>query len=556
MDRYRAAMRADSVPPHRYTAALADQIETAWQDRWEAERTFHAANPSGPLSEGFEAVAEREKLYVLDMFPYPSGAGLHVGHPLGFIGTDVYARYMRMAGRNVLHTMGYDAFGLPAEQYAVQTGTHPRITTERNIEIIRAQLRRLGLAHDPRRSVATTDVGFYRWTQWIFLQIFGAWYDTAADRARPIDELVAELEAGTRDPAPGTNPSGRAWAELDERARRQVVDAHRLAFLHEAPVNWCPGLGTVLSNEEVTADGRSERGNFPVFRRPLKQWMLRITAYADRLLADLDGLDWPDSIKLMQRHWIGRREGAEVRFASAGDDITVFTTRPDTLFGATYMVLAPEHPLVDELVASAWPEGTDPHWTAGAATPRAAVDRYRAEASRKSELDRQTDEREKTGVFLGITATNPVNGSAIPVFIADYVLMGYGTGAIMAVPAHDGRDFAFARAFGLPIVAVVTPPAGWASDTAQWAEAWTGDGRGTNSANAEVSLNGLAVSEAKVAITGWLSERGLGHGTVTFNMTERIGGLMFPMYAKYIPSFDESFNAFAADLKKEAELIH
>jgi leucyl-tRNA synthetase len=510
------------IPPHRYTAALAGRIEAEWQDRWEAEGTFLAPNPTGPLSDGFHRVADHPKLYVLDMFPYPSGTGLHVGHPLGYIGTDVYARYKRMTGHNVIHAMGYDAFGLPAEQYAVQTGQHPRVTTEANIANMRRQLRRLGLAHDPRRSVATTDVEFYRWTQWIFLQIYNAWYDPDADRARRIDELVAELDAGTREPAEGSNPSGRPWAELDELERRQVVDRHRLAYLHEAPVNWCPGLGTVLANEEVTADGRSERGNFPVFRRPLKQWMMRITAYADRLLHDLDRLDWTESIKLMQRNWIGRSEGAEVRFPTSGgtEPISVFTTRPDTLFGATYMVLAPEHPLVDELVATAWPDGVDARWTGGAATPRAAVDAYRVQAARKSELDRQAEDREKTGVFVGAHATNPVNGEAIPVFVADYVLMGYGTGAIMAVPAHDERDFEFARAFGLPIRAVVSPPEGWADDAEAWDEAWTGDGVGVNSANEEVSLDGLAVAEAKATITSWLEAKGLGRGTVSYKLRD------------------------------------
>ncbi|MGV3758879.1 MAG: leucine--tRNA ligase, partial [Actinomycetota bacterium] len=372
------------------------------------------------------------------------------------------------------------------------------------------------------RSVATTDVAFYRWTQWIFLQIYNAWYDTDADRARPIADLVAELEAGSRQPAPGTNPSDRPWAELDELERRRVVDAHRLAYLHEAPVNWCPGLGTVLANEEVTADGRSERGNFPVFRRPLKQWMMRITAYADRLLRDLDLLDWSDSIKLMQRNWIGRSEGAEVRFPTGEgtDPISVFTTRPDTLFGATYMVLAPEHPLVDELVADVWPDGTDPRWTAGAATPAEAVAAYRTQAARKSEMDRQAEDREKTGVFVGAHATNPVNGEAVPIFVADYVLMGYGTGAIMAVPAHDERDFEFARAFGLPIRAVVSPPEGWAEDAGAWDEAWTGDGVGVHSANDEVSLDGLPVAEAKAAITAWLEGKDLGRGTVSYKLRD------------------------------------
>jgi len=514
--------RGTSIPAHRYTAALAGRVEVAWQDRWASDGTFEAANPTGPLAGGFEDVADRPKLYVLDMFPYPSGAGLHVGHPLGYIGTDVYARYKRMTGHNVLHTLGYDAFGLPAEQYAVQTGTHPRITTEANIGIISGQLRRLGLAHDPRRSVATTDPPFYRWTQWIFLQIFGSWYDPDADRARPIDDLVVELDSGAREPAPGTNPGGRPWSELDEIDRRRVVDAHRLAYLHEAPVNWCPGLGTVLANEEVTADGRSERGNFPVFRRPLKQWMMRITAYADRLLADLDVLDWPESLKMMQRNWIGRSEGAEVRFAAelSSEPITVFTTRPDTLFGTTYMVLAPEHPLVDDLVAEQWPAGTDERWTGAYATPAEAVAAYRRQAERKSEIDRQSEGREKTGVFVGSHAVNPVNGEAIPVFVADYVLMGYGTGAIMAVPAHDGRDFEFARAFGLPMRAVVTPPEGWPDDAEGWDGPWVGPGTAVNSSNGEVTLDGLVVDDAKQAITAWLAGNDLGSRTVTYKLRD------------------------------------
>jgi leucyl-tRNA synthetase len=500
----------EQVPAHRYNAALADAIETKWQDRWEREGTFHAPNPTGPLADGFERVAASPKLYVLDMFPYPSGVGLHVGHPLGYIGTDVFARYKRMTGHNVLHAMGYDAFGLPAEQYAVQTGQHPRVTTEANIAAMRRQLRRLGLGHDPRRSVATTDVAFYRWTQWIFLQIFGSWYDRDADRARPIAELEAELEAGTRTPDKGTNPSGRPWAELDPIEQRRVVDAHRLAYLHEAPVNWCPGLGTVLANEEVTADGRSERGNFPVFRRNLKQWMMRITAYADRLIDDLDLLDWPESIKLMQRNWIGRSEGAEVRFSTAAGDLSVFTTRPDTLFGATYMVLAPEHPMVDELTASAWPKGTDPRWTGGTADPRAAVEAYRAQAARRSEIDRQSDDREKTGVFTGATATNPANGEPIPVFVADYVLMGYGTGAIMAVPGQDQRDWDFAQVFGLPIIRTVQAPDGWDG------EAYVGEGPAIGSR----FLDGLAIAEAKAAMIDWLEAEGLGSRTVTYKLRD------------------------------------
>ncbi|MFK3982109.1 leucine--tRNA ligase [Micromonospora sp. NPDC050397] len=513
------AEAAADTPPYRYTAGLAGEIEQRWQDRWEKWGTFHAPNPVGPLADPEHPRAGAEKLYVLDMFPYPSGAGLHVGHPLGYIGTDSYARYQRMAGRNVLHTMGFDAFGLPAEQYAVQTGTHPRTTTEANIERYRAQLRRLGMGHDDRRSVATIDVDFYRWTQWIFLQIFNSWYDPAARRARPVAELVAEFEAGTRP-----TPDGRAWSELTGPERRVVVDDHRLAYVSEAPVNWCPGLGTVLANEEVTADGRSDRGNFPVFKRNLKQWKMRITAYGDRLLADLDRLDWPEPIKLMQRNWIGRSTGAHIDFPVAApvetgaevEPIRVFTTRPDTIFGATYVVLAPEHELVDLLVPAAWPEGTKDAWTGGHADPGAAVRAYREAAGAKTDVERQADTKEKTGVFVGAYATNPVTGAPIPIFVADYVLAGYGTGAIMAVPGQDERDWAFAEVFDLPIVRTVRPSAGFEG------KAYTGDGPAINSSAPErgLDLDGLAVAEAKAKIIEWLEANGHGRGAVTFRLRD------------------------------------
>jgi leucyl-tRNA synthetase len=469
----------DDAPKFRYTATLANDIEGRWQDRWESEGTYHAPNPSGPLADGWDRLGERPKLFVLDMFPYPSGTGLHVGHPLGYIGTDVYARFKRMTGYNVLHAMGYDAFGLPAEQYAVQTGQHPRVTTEANIANMRRQFRAMGLGHDDRRSVATTDVAYYRWTQWIFLQIFDSWYDEAERRARPIDELPV--------------PAGLTGAE-----RRRYVDDHRLAYIAEAPVNWCPALGTVLANEEVTADGRSERGNFPVYRRPLRQWMLRITAYAERLIDDLALVDWPEPVKLMQRNWIGRSEGARVTFAVDGVDgstIEVFTTRPDTLFGATFMVLAPEHPLVDVVTT---PE------------QRAAVEAYQEQASRRSELDRQAESREKTGVPTGGFAVNPVNGARIPIWIADYVLMGYGTGAIMAVPAEDERDWEFAQQFGLPVIRTVQPPDDWEGG------AYTGDGPRINSD----FLDGMNVAQAKRAMTEWLEQQGTGRGTVTYKLRD------------------------------------
>ncbi|HEV7826021.1 MAG TPA: leucine--tRNA ligase, partial [Mycobacteriales bacterium] len=392
---------------------------------------------------------------------------------------------------------------------AVQTGQHPRKTTEDNIDNYRRQIRRLGLGHDDRRSVATTDVEFYRWTQWIFLQVFNAWFDPELGKARPIEELVGEFEAGTRP-----TPDGRPWASLTELERRQLVDDHRLAYRSDAPVNWCPGLGTVLANEEVTADGRSERGNFPVYKRNLTQWMMRITAYADRLIGDLDRLDWPESIKLMQRNWIGRSQGANVHFVTDAGPLTVFTTRPDTLFGATYMVVAPEHPALAALVPSAWPEGTPEAWTRGYATPAEAVEAYRADAAAKSEVDRQADVREKTGVFTGAYATNPVTGGQIPVFAADYVLMGYGTGAIMAVPGQDQRDWDFAVAFELPVVRTVQPPDGWDG------EAYTGDGPAVNSHNDEISLDGMEVGQAKAAITAWLAERGSGEGTVQYKLRD------------------------------------
>ncbi|WP_433228686.1 leucine--tRNA ligase [Micromonospora sp. CA-248260] len=514
-----AAAPAGDIPPFRYTAAMADEIERRWQDTWEREGTFHAPNPTGPLADPGHPRAGAEKLYVLDMFPYPSGAGLHVGHPLGYIGTDCFARYQRMAGRNVLHAMGFDAFGLPAEQYAVQTGTHPRTTTVANIERYKAQLRRLGLAHDDRRSVATIDTDFYRWTQWIFLQVFNSWYDADARRARPIAELTAAFAAGDRP-----TPDGRAWAELSPAEQRRIVDDHRLAYVSQAPVNWCPGLGTVLANEEVTADGRSDRGNFPVFKRNLKQWMMRITAYGDRLLDDLDTLDWPESIKLQQRNWIGRSTGAHIDFATGTTDsgvagearIRVFTTRPDTIFGATYLVLAPEHELVDALTPAAWPAGTRDAWTGGHAGPREAVEAYRKAAAAKTDVERQADTKEKTGVFVGAYATHPVTGGQIPIFIADYVLAGYGTGAIMAVPAQDERDWAFAEVFELPIVRTVQPVDGFDG------KAYTGDGPAINSAAPErgLDLNGLGVADAKAATIAWLEANGHGVGAVTWRLRD------------------------------------
>ncbi|NEC06078.1 leucine--tRNA ligase [Streptomyces sp. SID7909] len=507
---------ADAAAPHRYTAAMAADIEARWQDFWDAEGTYEAPNPTGDLA-GDPELAARPKKFIMDMFPYPSGAGLHVGHPLGYIATDVFARHQRMTGHNVLHTLGFDAFGLPAEQYAVQTGTHPRVSTEANIENMTAQLRRLGLGHDKRRSFATIESEYYKWTQWIFLQIFNSWYDTEADRARPIAELVAQFESGER-----ATPDGRDWSALSAAERADVLGEYRLAYASDAPVNWSPGLGTVLANEEVTADGRSERGNFPVFKAKLRQWNMRITAYADRLLNDLDGLDWPEAIKLQQRNWIGRSEGARVDFPVDGaGSVTVFTTRQDTLFGATYMVLAPEHELVERIIPATWPEGTHPVWTGGHASPAEAVTAYRKQAAAKSDVERQAEAKDKTGVFTGAYATNPVSGEQIPVFIADYVLMGYGTGAIMAVPAHDARDFAFARAFELPMRCVVEPSDDRGTDASTWEDAFASyDAKLVNSANDEISLNGLGVADAKARITEWLKEHGVGEGTVNFRLRD------------------------------------
>lgn len=490
------------VPQHRYTADLAGRIEHAWQQTWAQRGTFNVPNPVGDLAPADGAVPA-DKMFVQDMFPYPSGEGLHVGHPLGYIATDVYARYYRMTGRNVLHALGFDAFGLPAEQYAVQTGTHPRTRTEANIVNFRRQLGRLGLGHDARRSFSTTDVDFYRWTQWIFLQIYNAWFDRDANKARPVAELIAEFDSGAR-----SLQDGRQWQQLSEEERADVVDSYRLVYRADSMVNWCPGLGTVLANEEVTADGRSDRGNFPVFRKRLRQWMMRITAYSDRLLEDLDVLDWPDKVKTMQRNWIGRSVGASVLFDTSAGDIEVFTTRPDTLFGATYLVLAPEHALVEELTAHGWPAGVDPRWTNGAATPAEAVAAYRASIAAKSDLERQ-ENKTKTGVFLGSYATNPVNGQQVPVFIADYVLAGYGTGAIMAVPGHDQRDWEFATEFGLPIVEVIA-----GGDVTE--AAYSGDGALVNSG----ALDGLDVAAAKAAITERLVAEGRGQARIEYKLRD------------------------------------
>jgi leucyl-tRNA synthetase len=405
-------------------------IEAKWQAAWAQQATFRTPNPG---DDNFDAA--KPKYYVLDMFPYPSGIGLHVGHPLGYIATDIIARYKRMTGHNVLHPMGYDAFGLPAEQFAVEHGVHPAITTQQNIDNMTRQLKRLGLSYDWGRCISTTQPNYYRWTQWIFLQLYNSWFDPDQNKVRPISELEQRLTEEhllvTADGEVVLSPDGGLealagdpiglikWYELEDKDQRSIIDRHRLAFIDHVPVNWCPALGTVLANEEVTNDGRSERGNHPVFKRPLKQWMLRITALAERLIDDLELVDWPEPIKIMQRNWIGKSEGAQVDFAVDSSDqiITVFTTRPDTLFGATYMVLAPEHELVSEITTDA---------------QRTAVNDYQKQAASRSDLDRQAETKEKTGVFTGGFAINPTNQERIPIWIADYVMMGYGTGAIMA----------------------------------------------------------------------------------------------------------------------------
>ncbi|HDZ20760.1 hypothetical protein LCGC14_0525220 [marine sediment metagenome] len=488
----------------------AAAIEKKWQDTWEANGTFVQPNP------GEDGFVDRPKLYVLDMFPYPSGTGLHVGHPEGYTATDIVVRYARMKGFNVLHPIGYDAFGLPAEQYAVEHGVHPRETTAGNIANIERQIKMFGFSYDWSRRIATTDVDYYRWTQWIFLQLFDSWFDPQVRAARPIEELIHDLEAGRihvdssgdlvyptsaeRWPAMivGHRDGTLTFGELSHDQQRAVIDGQRLAYMDDVPVNWCPKLGTVLANEEVTNDGRSDRGDFPVYRRAMRQWMLRITAYADRLLEDIETVNWPEPIKIMQRNWIGRSQGAEVDFAIDGHEgeiIRVYTTRPDTLFGATYMVLAPEHPLVDVITT---------------ADRRPAVQAYVQTAAHKSEMERTAEAKVKTGQWTGAYAINPVNDKKIPVWVADYVMMGYGTGAIMAVPAHDTRDLEFAEQFHLPIVQVVEPPEG-----VDW-RGYVGDGIAISSGR----FDGLATEEFKAKITEWLEEQGLGKGAVNYKLRD------------------------------------
>jgi leucyl-tRNA synthetase len=525
-------------------------IEPKWQRQWDAQQTFRAWNPGERVPAGHpfaqrhaEAKPEQlPKFYILDMFPYPSGAGLHVGHPEGYTATDILARYRRALGYNVLHPMGWDAFGLPAEQYAIKTGQHPRKTTEQNIATFMRQIKSLGFSYDWSREVDTTDPHYFKWTQWIFLQLYNSWFNPETRKAEPIATLPYPPEL--------QDMAGASPAELEAK-RRTYRDSKRLAYVTEAPVWWCEQLGTVLANEEVV-DGKSEVGGFPVVRKPMRQWMLRITAYAEKLLSDLETIDWSDSLKEMQRNWIGRSEGAEVAFSLQHDVerpgnvihqtfvLTVFTTRPDTLFGATYMVLAPEHPFISAwldqgIIPQAWPAGTPANWTGGAPTPRAAIEQYRQFAAQKSDLERTELAKDKTGVFTGAYARNPVNGEKIPIWIADYVLISYGTGAIMAVPGHDTRDFEFATKFNLPIVQVVEPPKG-----VDW-HGYVDDGISVNSAGAEISISGLPTPEAKRKITAWLESKQLGRKTINYKLRDwlfsrqRYWGEPFPIIWKTSP---------------------
>lgn len=532
-------------------------IESRWQSYWEENQTFKASDPS----------STPDKLYVLDMFPYPSGSGLHVGHPEGYTATDIVCRHARMSGRNVLHPMGWDSFGLPAEEHAVKTGTHPRETTEKNIGTFRRQLKMLGFSYDWSRELATTDVDYYRWTQWIFLQLFDTWYDTdhqwtgpdgqeRVGRGRPIAELPVPAEV---------------TAEGEEAVRR-YQDKRRLAYLNEAPVNWCPALGTVLANEEVI-DGKSERGGHPVERVALKQWMLRITSYADRLGSELEELDWPESIKLLQRNWIGRSTGAEVDFyigdqsfedwtagrkrdgwkEEAPDDVLrVYTTRPDTLYGATYMVIAPEHPFVERLTS---------------AEQKDTVQSYCRQASLKSDLDRTELAKEKTGVFTGSYAINPVNGERVPVWVADYVLISYGTGAIMAVPAHDLRDFEFAVKFNVPIIQVVEPPESWEPTKDEKAAAAEVDGQtltpfaGKGTSINSGDLSGLPTDKLKQKITEELDGSGLGCSAVNYKLRDwlfsrqRYWGEPFPIWHE-LDADGNPTGLMRADAPSELPVLH
>ena len=491
------------------------EIEKRWQEYWRDNKTYHV-----------EIDHDKPKFYVLDMFPYPSGAGLHVGHPLGYIASDIYARYKRLKGFNVLHPMGYDAYGLPAEQYAIQTGTHPAVTTEKNINRYREQMDKIGFCFDWDREVRTSDPDYYKWTQWTFIQLFNSYYCNQARQARPISELVelfarqgtAGLDLACTKPLEFT---AEQWNAMSEKEQQEVLMNYRLAYLADTMVNWCPELGTVLANDEVQ-DGLSVRGGFPVVRKSMKQWLLRITAYAERLLTGLDTIDWNESIKDVQRNWIGKSMGASVLFDIADKDIKleVFTTRADTLFGVTFMVLAPEHPMIAELTSD---------------EQRESVEEYVAWAKNRSERERMSEVKKVSGVFSGSYAVNPFNGTKIPIWISDYVLMGYGTGAIMAVPAHDSRDFAFARHFQLPIIQVVTKPGEEMPDVSEWAESF--DAKDGVLVNSEF-LNGLTVKDAILRMIQELERLGIGKGKTNYRLRDaifsrqRYWGEPFPIYYK------------------------
>ncbi len=550
------------------------RIEQRWRQYWLEHGTYRTAAPG---DDGYDP--DRPRCYVLDMFPYPSGEGLHVGHPKGYIASDIYSRFKRMSGYNVLHPMGFDSFGLPAEQYAVEHNIHPAVATARSIDHYRDQLQFLGLGYDWDREIATSNEDYYRWTQWIFQQLFDAWYDpecewqdeagrTIAGRGRPLADLAASFDSGDRGLSPAdrqalaglrSDTTNCVWSDLAVAEREQVLNTYRMAYQKEVTVNWCPRLGTVLANEEVTTEGHSEVGDYPVYKRPFKQWMLRITAYADRLLEDLDSgelpdgkggtyaLDWPEPIKLMQRNWIGRSEGGRVLFELLGVtstdkvELEAFTTRPDTLFGATFMVVAPEHPLVTVgdsayAVPAEWPQETDPRWRGDTPDldPQAAVTAYvRSAALTRTDARAAEQDKEKTGVFSGLYALNPVNGEGVPVFVADYVSMDYGTGAIMAVPAHDDRDHAFAEKYGLPIIEVVEAPEGTEE------KCFTGHGVSINSplqgADSAFAINGLPTAQAQAKIVTALQEAGVGGEAVGFRLRDwvfsrqRYWGEPFPL---------------------------
>ena len=486
------------------------EIERKWQAYWAANQTFKA-----------EIDSSKPKYYVLDMFPYPSGAGLHVGHPLGYIASDIYSRYKRLCGFNVLHPMGYDAFGLPAEQYAIQTGQHPAVTTEKNIARYREQMDRIGFSYDWSREVRTCDPGYYKWTQWAFLEMFGSWYDNARQKARPIAELEAAfaeggssaVDAACGDVAPFT---AAEWASFSEKEKAAVLMQYRIAYQGETAVNWCPALGTVLANDEVK-EGYSVRGGHPVEQKKMTQWQLRVSAYAGRLLEDLEDLDWTDSLKDMQRNWIGKSQGAEMVFkvsnGSEEYDMTIFTTRADTVFGVTFMVLAPESEWVEKLTV---PE------------QKAAVEEYLAMAKKKTERERMTETRKVTGVFSGSYATNPLTGDKVPVWISEYVLAGYGTGAIMAVPAHDSRDYAFARHFNLPVIPLIE-----GCDVSE-SSFDAKEGIMCNSG----FLNGMSVKEAIPAAIDYVEKHGIGRRKINYRLRDaifsrqRYWGEPFPMYFK------------------------